>query len=187
MEKTCPSVFTLVPARDFMQLDTWVESITHGEELELALYCEHESGWHATSHSLYRFRPDQEWFDKLKKHWNTFVGVTKHVGPLAKAIGKAAQLHWAEAVGLGIERLPSNPFPPTGKLASALGTRDQQGLIDLESRYLLERLLGHLDAKRPALEPKNGGLHPYLVDDGRLLWLCADHLKLYRAGNGQLD
>ena len=31
MEKTCPSVFTLVPARDFQLLDTWFESFTQGK------------------------------------------------------------------------------------------------------------------------------------------------------------
>src|SRR5207249_8409664 len=83
MENTCPSVFTLVPSRDFKVLDTWLESVTQGEELELALYCEHDSGWHATAHSLYRFRPDQKWFDSAKKNWNTLVKVTKRVGALA--------------------------------------------------------------------------------------------------------
>ena len=180
MEKTCPSVFTLVPSRDFKQLDTWVDSLTQTEELELALYCEHESGWHPTSHSLYRFRPNQEWFNQVKKHWDAFVRVTKHVGPLTKSIGKAAQLHWVEAVGLGIEKLPGASFPPTGKLSSALGIRTEGEFIDLEARFLLERLIDHLDAERFPVEPKNGGLHAYLVDDGRLLWLCPDHLKLYR-------
>src|SRR5580658_2188734 len=98
MEKTCPSVFTLVPARDFRQLDTWVETVTESEELELALYCEHESGWHATAHSLYRFRPDQDWLVQLKGCWKALVKITTRVGPLTKAIGWAAQLHWVEAV-----------------------------------------------------------------------------------------
>ena len=45
-EKTCPSVFTLVPAQGFKLLDTWIESFTQDDELELVLYCEDESGWH---------------------------------------------------------------------------------------------------------------------------------------------
>src|SRR5262249_44259595 len=68
-EKTCPSVFTLVPSRGFKLLDTWIESATQEEELELVLYCEDDSGWHATRHSLYRFRPDQAWLDSLKESW----------------------------------------------------------------------------------------------------------------------
>lgn len=32
MEKTCPSVFTLVPSRDFKLLETWMESVTRAEE-----------------------------------------------------------------------------------------------------------------------------------------------------------
>jgi hypothetical protein len=26
----------------------------------------------------------------------------------------------------------------------------------------------------------NGGLNPHIVEDGRLLWLCPDHLKAYK-------
>jgi hypothetical protein len=59
MEKTCPSVFTLIPSRSFQQLGTWLESLTKAEELELTLYCEHDSGWHASAPSVYRFTPDQ--------------------------------------------------------------------------------------------------------------------------------
>jgi hypothetical protein len=173
MEKTCPSVFTLVPSRDFKQIDTWLESVTKGEELELALYCEHESGWHETPHSLYRFRPEQKWVDKLKERWNGFVGVTKHVGPLAKTVGSAIGVPWAD-LAVPVARTDF------GKLSSALGERDRPDLIEIETRFLLQDLIEHLDSKRGATEPKNGGLHPYLVDDGRLLWLCPEHLKSYK-------
>src|ERR1017187_4948212 len=179
MEKTCPSVFTLVPSKGFKVLDTWMESAQLGEELDLTLYCEHDSGWLPTEHSLYRFRPDREWFDKLKAGWNGLARVTRHVGPLAKAAGKAAQFPLAEAVGLGIEKLPEAGRTPVGDLAEALGGKSKPELIDLDTRYLLERLIDHLDSKRPATEPKNGGLHPVFVEDGRLLWLCTEHAKLY--------
>jgi hypothetical protein len=180
MQKTCPSVFTLVPSRDFVLLDTWLESVTQTEELELTLYCEHDSGWHATSHSLYRFRPDQEWFDSLKEYWNEFVSITKYVGPLAKTVGKATGVVWAEIGGLGAEKLPEIPRSPTGTMSGALGRNPQPEFIDLETRHLLEKLIGHLDSKRQQTDPKYGGLHPYLIDDGRLLWLCAEHLKSYQ-------
>lgn len=178
--KTCPSLFTLVPARAFRQLDTWFESITQAEELVLTLYCEHDSGWHSISHSLYLFRPDQEWFDFVKKSWNQFARVTKYVGPLTKAFGKGSKVIWAEAGGLAIEKLPEIPRSAAGTISSALGRHAQPDFIDLETRHLLERLIAHLDSKRPPTEPKNGGLHPYPIDDGRLLWLCPEHLKSYR-------
>jgi hypothetical protein len=180
MEKTCPSVFTLVPSKGFRQLDTWIEYATQKEELELALYCEHESGWHATSHSLYRFSPEQEWFDLVKTHWNQFVKVSKRVGPLASLIGKAAGVPWAELVAGGIEKVPELAREPANALASTLGEKAKPELIDIDTRYLLKQLIDHLDSLRSDIEPKNGGLHRYLVDDGRLLWLCPDHLKLYR-------
>lgn len=180
MEKNCPSIFTLVPSRDFKQLETWLESITQGEELELALYCEHDSGWHPTAHSLYRFSPDQEWFDLLKKGWNKLVGVTKYVGPLAKAAGKASKAIWLEAAGLGIEKLPEVARSEAVKLTEALGQKEQFEVIDIETRFLLEQLINHLDLQRPATTPKNGGLHRHIIDDGRLLWLCPEHKKLYQ-------
>jgi hypothetical protein len=154
MEKTCPSVFTLVPSKGFKQLDTWMEYATQKEELELALYCEHESGWHATSHSLYRFRPEQEWFDLMKAHWNQFVKVSKQVGPLASLIGKAAGVQWAELAAGGIEKVPELSREPANALASTLGEKAMPELIDIETRYLLERLIDHLDSERPDIEPK---------------------------------
>lgn len=181
MEKTCPSIFTLVPSRDFTQLETWFESMTKDDELELVLYCEDDSGWHATAHSVYRFKPGKEWFDSVKKYWNRFVSVTRYVGPLAKTIGKASKIVWAEAAGLGIEKLPEAPRSPAGALSSMLGKKEQPEFIDIETRYLLERLINYLDSPRKITgEPTNGGLHRHLIEDRRLLWLCPDHLKLYK-------
>ncbi len=110
-EKTCPSVFTLVPTREFRTLETWWESITQEEELELVLYREHDSGWHVTSHSEYRFRPDLKWYDSLKAHWNEFLQVTKRVVPLAKTVGKAASIAWpkVEIASNVLESLPEIP------------------------------------------------------------------------------
>src|ERR1043166_7550741 len=148
MEKNCPSVFTLVPSKDFKQLDTWLESVTQGEELELAVYCEHDSGWHATSHSLYRFKPDQEWFDLVKKSWNKLVAVTKYVGPLAKAVGKASKLVPLEVGGMAAEKLPEVSRSIAGSLSAELRGKDEPETIDIEVRHLLERLINYLDSKR---------------------------------------
>jgi len=180
MEKTCPSIFTLVPSRQFKQLDTWFESVTQAEELELALYCEHDSGWHATAHSLYLFRPVQEWFDSMKKYWNRFASVTKYVGPLAKTVGRASGVIWTEIAGLGTEKLPEVLRSAAGAISSSLGRHSRPELIDFETRHLLEMLIGDLDAEQRRTGPKNGGLHPYIIDDGRLLWLCPEHLKSYQ-------
>jgi internalin A len=180
MEKNCPSVFTLVPSKDFKQLDTWLESVTQGEELELAVYCEHDSGWHPTSHSLYRFKPDQEWFDLVKKNWNKLVAVTRYVGPLAKAVGKASKLLALEVGGMAAEKLPEVSRSIAGSFSAELRGKDEPDSIDIEVRHLLERLISYLDSKRPPLEPNNGGLHRHIIDDGRLLWLCPEHKKLYQ-------
>jgi len=180
MEKTCPSVFTLVPSRGFQQLDTWLESATKAEELDLTLYCEHDSGWHTTTYSVYRFTPDQDWLDSLKEHWNRLVGITKYVGPLAKAFGKVTATAWVEATGLGIEKLPEFARSIAGPLSRELGEKEKPDPVDIETRHLLEGLIDHLDSKRSATEQKRGGLHAYLIEDGRLLWLCPEHLKKYK-------
>ncbi len=182
MEKTCPSVFTLVPSSGFKQLDTWLESQTQKEELELTLYCEQDSGWHPTSHSVYRFRLDQEWFDLLKGRWNQLVRVTKRVGPLANVVGKATGAPWVtEAASLGIDKLPEAARSAAGLLSRELGEKGQPDLIDIETRHLLDQLIDHLDQlQRKPTEPKKGGLQPYLIEDGRLLWLCPEHLKQYK-------
>jgi hypothetical protein len=182
MENTCPSVFTLVPARDFKQLETWIESITQVDELELALYCEHDSKWHPTAHSLYRFRLDQKWLDSVKENWKTFVRITKRVGSLAKTIGKASGVTWTivETGNMVLEKIPEATRAAFGKFAEMLGEKDQPKLIDLETRHLLQQLIEHLDKERPSTEARNGGLHRYIIDDGRLLWLCPEHLNTYK-------
>lgn len=183
MEKTCPSIFTLIPAREFKLLDTWIESVTKEEELELGIYCEHDSGWHPTSHSLYRFMPDQEWFALVKQGWSKFAGVTKYVGPLATTVGKAAGLVWPgiEVGATVVERLPEVDVSASGEVAQKLGRKPLPGFIDIETRHLLKQLIDNLDSQRSATEPKNGGLYPCLIEDGRLLWLCPEHFKLYKA------
>jgi hypothetical protein len=180
IEKTCPSVFTLVPSRGFALLETWMESTTQEEEMELALYCEHDSGWHETQHSLYRFPLDQEWFDKLKKGWNGLVGVTKQVAALAKATGKVSKLLPLEGAGLAVEKLPEAERSPAGALVRAMGERTEISIVELETRDLLQQLIAHLDSKRTVTEQKNGGLHKQLIDDGRVLWLCPEHWKIYK-------
>jgi len=181
IEKTSPSIFTLTPNRSFKQIDSWLESITQEDELELVLYCEHDSGWHPTEHSVYLFRPDQEWFDRVKNRWNQLVGVTKYVAPLAKTVGKLSGVAWAE-IGVAItEKLPEAARSATDKVAHELGRKGEPEFIDTETRHLLEKLISHLDSQREETEPRNGGLYACPIDDGRLLWLCPQHLKVYRA------
>lgn len=172
-------MFTLSPTREFKQLDTWLESVTQKEELELVLYCQHDPGWHDTAHSVYRFRTDQEWFSVVKKGWNRFVGVTKYVGPLVKSAGKLGKIPPLEAGGMALEKLPE-AFSADGGISERLGQTGKKELVDIETRYLLKELIHHVDAQRGPTQPKNGGLHPYIIDDGRLLWLCPEHLKQYQ-------
>ena len=179
MEKTCPSVFTLILSRGFRQLETWMESRTKAEQLELTLYCEHDSGWHASAPSVYRFTPDQEWFDKLKGSWNRLAGITKYVGPLSKAFGKVTMSPHMEAAGLGIEKFLEAPRSPAFALSRELGEREKPDLVDIETRALLEALINHLDQPGPPNQ-KKGALHRYEIEDGRLLWLCAEHLKEHK-------
>jgi len=178
MENTCPSVFTLLPSREFTQLDTWIESMAKEAELELRLYCEHDSGWHETAHSVYRFRGDQKWFGLVKEGWNRFAGITKYVGPLVKTAGKLSKVLPLEVSGMALEKLPEAFSLGTDTLQ--LGKKHEKELVDIETRYRLKELIEHLDQQRGNTKPKNGGLHPWLIDDGRLLWLCPDHLKQYR-------
>ena len=83
-----------------------------------------------------------------------------------------------EAAGLGIEKLPeASRFPIT--LSRELGEKEKPDLVDIETRALLEALIDHLDQTRPPNQ-KKGALHPYQIEDGRLLWLCAEHLKEHK-------
>jgi len=99
---------------------------------------------------------------------------------LTKAAGKASRLIWAEAAGLATEKLPEARRSSAGALSEALGTKSQPEFIDIETRHLLEKLIAYVDSQRPPTAPQNGGLSPYLIDDGRLLWLCPEHIKHYQ-------
>jgi hypothetical protein len=180
MEKLCPSVFTLLPSNMVTPMTTWLESILREEELELTLYCEQDLGWHPTTHSVYRFTPDKEWLHLLKERWNQIVGVTKHVGPLVKAIGKGSRVPLVEAAGMVLETVPELSRDATGEISSRLGETKLPEFTDIETRELLNQLIDSLDSQRLVTEPKKGGLRACLIEDGRLLWLCPDHWKVYR-------
>jgi hypothetical protein len=118
----------------------------------------------------------------VKKGWNELLKVTKRVGSLAKTVGKASGVTWA-AVEIGdmvLEKMPVASRSSFGTFSKALGQKEGPEPIDLETRHLLQQLIEDLDKKRPATDARNGGLHPYIIDDGRLLWLCPDHLKSYK-------
>jgi hypothetical protein len=185
--KTCPSMFTLAPAQDFKLLDTYLEYATQEDELELMLYCEWEKQWHTTQHSVYRFRPEQEWFGSLKEKWSEFVNATKRVAPLA---GIGVSLLGAAAAGAVVKELAEKvdkiaggmEKDPTGELSGELGPRKQAEVVSLEARHLLGRLIKHLDSARGTTQPDFGGLHPYhLKENGHLLWLCAEHRERYES------
>jgi hypothetical protein len=183
--KVCPSMFTLAPAKGFTLLDTYLEHATQDEELDLTLYCEWEKQWHATATSVYRFRPEQKWFASLKEKWTEFSKVTKRVAPLAGAGGSLLGLPGVGAAFAGVAEsaetlLAAGEKSLAGTLARELGMKQPPTLIDHDARHLLAGLIASLDQAREASQPKFGGLNPYhLKEDGRLLWLCADHRSLY--------
>jgi hypothetical protein len=179
MEKTSPSVFTLAPSLGFKQLPTFWESFTGKEELDLCLYCEHDSDWHTTPYSVYRFLPNKDWIEKLKAHWSPLIAVSLHVAPLAKAVGWAADIVAFHAFGEALDGLHGEDHPALSSMAAELGRQEVPQLIDIRTREVFKELIDHLDSKRPP-GTHYGGLHRHIVEDGRLLWLCPDHLEAYR-------
>jgi internalin A len=182
IDKPCPTVFTLVRSPDFKQLPTFWDSFTKNEELELCLYCEEDSGWHPTAGSLYRFRPNKAWVEKLKKHWTPLIAVTLRLGPLAKAAGWAAEIVLLHAAGEAVDSLHGERHSPLAPLAGELGDQANPHWVDPPTLHVLKDLLEHLDSERRKEDhtaPPCGGLRPHIVEDGRLLWLCPDHRKAY--------
>lgn len=106
--------------------------------------------------------------------------MTKKVAALAKATGKVSKLLPLEGAGLAAEKLPEAERSPAGALVRAMGERAQISIVELETRDLLQQLIAHLDSKRTITDQKNGGLHKQLIDDGRVLWLCPEHWKMYK-------
>jgi hypothetical protein len=176
IEKTCPSVFMLLPSLGFKQLPTFWESFTGAEELDLCLYCEHDS----TPHSIYRFLPNKVWIDKLKTHWRPLIAVSLHVAPLARAVGWAADVVAFHAFGEAAEGFHGSNHPALSPLVADLGQRNAPQPVDIQTREVLRELINHQDMNRP-LGTHFGGLHRHIVEDGRLLWLCPYHLEAYRS------
>jgi hypothetical protein len=143
------------------------------------LYCEHDGGWHLTQHSVYRFIPEKAWITNLKKHWKPLIVISLRVAPLAKAIGWAAEMASLHAFGESLEVLDGEKGPSLSPLADELGRRQEARPIEIETREFLEELIKHLDSERQS-GSRFGGLHRHLVEDGRLLWLCPEHVRLYR-------
>ena len=79
---------------------------------------------------------------------------------------------------MALEKLPE-AFSLGTDTFLQVGEKPEKELVDVETWYLLKDLIVHLDEQRGNTRPKNGGLHPWLIDDGRLL-CCPDHLKQYR-------
>ena len=170
LEKTCPSVFTLQPSKGFTQLETWIEAATQEDQLDLWLHCEHDSGWHAPQYALYRFAPQQKWFEGVKKNWSVFASVTKKVAPLVPGLAGTEFI---------VDIVKVDAPSPHRKLTRELGERETASLIDLDARHLLEQIIKFEDAKDTLRQPF-GGLHRCKVEDGRVLWLCGDHYNKYR-------
>lgn len=117
----------------------------------------------------------------MNKHWTSLVGVSRSLSPLAKRAGWAAAVELAIlAASKAVDRLGRDS--PLAPLAGELSEKEGPQPVDIGTLHVLKDLIEHLDSKgrqgRPA-EPPWGGLHSHIVEDGRLLWLCPDHLSAY--------
>jgi hypothetical protein len=179
MEKTCPSVFTLGPSSGFKQLPTYWETFTSEDELDLSLYCEYDPGWHLASDSVYRFSPDRIWTEKLKRHWGLLAAITLHVAPLVKGASVLADAIGFDALGEAVEDLHGGVHPLHSPRAEDLFRQEAPKLVDIETRTVLKELIDYLNSKHPH-KPRNGGLYPLTVEDGRRLWLYKKHYDEYQ-------
>jgi hypothetical protein len=130
---------------------------------------------------VYRFKPEQEWFESLKKNWEQFAKVTKRVAPLAAVVGGVIGIDAASVkeVAEKAEKLTGD-VKEIGGIAEELGYQMTAGLVDEDARHLLEKLIRKLDGDRGPKQPEFGGLHPYhRKEDGRVLWLCSEHRAEY--------
>jgi hypothetical protein len=116
--------------------------------------------------------------EKLNRHWTPLAAVTLRLGPLAKAAGWAGGL-----VVAGVQAVDSlGRDSPLARLAGGLRGKERPQLVDIGTLHVLKDLVEHLDSQRrekDAAAPPFGGLRPHMVEDGRLLWLCPDHLSAY--------
>lgn len=127
----------------------------------------------------YRFLPEKVWVEKLKKHWSPLIAISLHVAPLARAVGWATDIVTFHAIGEAVEGFHGGDRPALSPLVNEVGRQDAPRPVDVRSREVLEGLINHLDSRRPQ-GPHHGGLHAHIVEDGRLLWLCPDHLEAYQ-------
>jgi hypothetical protein len=104
------------------------------------------------------------------------------VAPFLKAGGKLTGMVKLEALGLAAEKLPDIRADQR-KLRGELGEAYSPSRVDIELRRVLQELITALDAGRTPGK-QIGGLHKWLNDDGRVLWLCPQH---YRALQSRME
>ncbi len=97
------------------------------------------------------------------------------LAPYLKAGGKISGYDWLEKFGVAAENLPPIPADHR-KLQEEIGPKYSPARVDIELRNVLTELITKLDADRSPKQ-KIGGLHKWLNDDGRVLWLCPTHYK----------
>ncbi|HEY1758581.1 MAG TPA: leucine-rich repeat domain-containing protein [Bryobacteraceae bacterium] len=176
IESTCPNVFQLQPRRDFQTFDNTLEYIRKGESWQLSLYCESDEEWHTAEHSVYDFDLHADWIEGLRKHWNGFAGHMRILAPYLKAAGKLMKTAPGIDFALDLaEKLP-DIAADYGPLRNALGDAYSPSNVDIDLRRVLHDLIVKLDAERDPAQ-QLGGLHKWLNDDGRVLWLCSRHYR----------
>jgi hypothetical protein len=109
----------------------------------------------------------------------SLVAATRTLGPLAKKAGWAAELAILAASAAGNRLARDSPLAP---LAGELGEKVRPQPVYIGTLHVLKDLIQHLDSERrekQRVAPPLGGLHPRIVEDGRLLWLCPDHSSAY--------
>ena len=186
LETKCPSVFTIVTARQ-------AGRVTRGE-YELHLYCEEPGQWHPLPDEagVYRIARFPEWLARMAPHLRTVLGLLKHAAPLASpALGATftqldarlkadvelmaaivEQFSDADAAFRGRPELtgPGDGIGggPAGPPAAARPSNE----ADFRA---LENLLAELDPKRGW-----GGLSRVTTPEGLTVYLCPAHADSYR-------
>jgi hypothetical protein len=178
-EARCPSVFAVVPADRRM--------IT-ASAYEIHLYCEEPGAWHrlADTQGVYPITQPREWFVTLGPYLQHLIRMLKHAAPLvAPVLGIAVDVlnqqvkADCDLMKELVSQLPKDVQPDRalpGKKSVDSGP-ELHATTDADFRAL-KAMLARLDP-----DEGWGGLSRFDTPEGLTLYLCEEHLALYRASN----
>ncbi len=175
-EARCPSVFALVPVR---------KRLSFRSAYELRLYCEEPGAWHRLPEpeGCYPITKPHKWLSKFGPYLQQLLTVLKLVAPLVGPVLGVSVDKLADSIKADCELMKEL----IAQVPAEVGYQDEFSRIGAAelgptARATSEADFRTLEAMLTELDPGRrwGGLSRLTTPEGLTLYLCREHLAVYR-------